>query len=70
MNFFIHFIFYVIDLNLFTETVSLGSSDKDQGIQRGMESDQEKEGKLIFSYQSLVAVPPVFLIFVCPGTFF
>jgi len=52
---------------LVTVTVSLGSSDKDQGIQRAMErgkkggSDQDKEGELSFSYQSLVAGSPVFL---------
>ena len=73
---FIYLICYVIHLNLFTETISLVSSDKDQGIQRGMESkrkkcsDQEKEGELSFSYQSLVAVPPVFLTFVSSSMFF
>jgi len=52
------------------------SCDKDQGIQRGMESkrkkcsDQGKEGELSFSYQSLVAVPPVFLTFVSSSMFF
>ena len=57
-------------------TVSLGSSDKDQGIQRGMERKrkkcgyQEKEGELSFSYQNLVAVPPVFLKFVSPSVLF
>ena len=72
----IYFIYYVIHLNLFTETVSLGSSDKDQGIQRGMErkrkkySDQEKEGELSCNYQSLVAVWPVFLTFVSPSMCF
>ena len=66
----IYFICYVIHLNLFTETVSLGSSDKDQGIQRGIGKkrkkcrDLEKEGELRFSDQDLVAVPPVFLKFV------
>ena len=66
----------MIQLNLFTENVSLVSCDKDQGIQRGMESkrkkcsDQEKEGELSFSYQSLVAVPPVFLTFVSSSMFF
>ena len=77
MNLFTYQLFwYVIYLNTFTVTVSLGSSDKDQGIQRGMErkgkkcSDQDKEGELIFSYQSLVAVPPVFLTFVSGSMFF
>ena len=57
----------VIHFRFFTVTVSLGSSCKDQGIQRGMErkrkkfSDQDKEGELSFSYQSLVAVPPLSL---------
>ena len=61
---------------MFTETISLVSSDKDQGIQRGMESkrkkciDQEKEGELSFSYQSLVAILPVFLTFVSSSMFF
>ena len=76
MNVFIYFICYIIHLNLFTETVSQGSSDKNQGIQRGIKrkrrkcSDQEKEGELSFSYQSLMAAPPVFFIFVCPSMFF
>ena len=54
----------VIHFRFFTVTVSLGSSCN---IQRGMErkrkkfSDQDKEGELSFSYQSLVAVPPLSL---------
>ena len=61
---------------MFTITVSLGSSDKDLGVQRGMErkrkkySAQDKEGELSFSDQGLVAVPPVFLTCVSPSMFF
>ena len=72
----IYFIFCVIHLNLFTVTVSVGSSDMDQSIHRGMEkkrkkcSDQEKEGESSFSYQSLVAVAPVFASFVSRSEFF
>ena len=51
-------------------TVSLGSSDKDHVIQGGMKrkrkkcSDHDKAGKLNFGFESLVTIPPVFLVFV------
>ena len=60
----------VIHSRFFTETVSLGSSYKDVDIKGGMRrkrkkcSDQGKAGELNFTFQSLVTIPPDFLIFV------
>ena len=59
----------------FTVNVSLDSPDKDQDIQGGMKrkrkkcSDQDKAGELNKSFQSLVSIPPVFLIFVSRNVF-
>ena len=61
---------------LYTATVSLGSSDKDEDIKGGMKikrkkcNDQEEAGELNRNFQSLVTIPPVFLIFVSWNMFF
>ena len=59
-----------------TATVSLGSSDQDEDIQGGMKrkrkecSDQDKAGELNKSFQSLVSIAAVFLMFVSWNMFF
>ena len=53
----------------YTATVSLGSSDQDEDIQGGMKtkrkkcSDQDNAGELDKRFQSLVSIPPDYLIF-------
>ena len=53
----------------YTATVSLGSSDQDEDIEGGMKrkrkkcSHQDKAGERNESFQSLVSIPPVFLVF-------
>ena len=59
-----------------TATVSLGSSDQDEDIQGGMKrkrkecSDQDKAGELNKSFQRLVSIAAVCLMFVSWNMFF